>query len=88
MFESVTNKLYCTFLNQQDTSGKSCNVSYAPCGDELIQTAAGYSNTERPNIVEIHLNLPESNTYCYIVDATSDTFKILVEGRIVKIGGI
>ena len=83
IFDSVTNKFHCSFLNQQDTSGKSCNVSYALCGDHLLQTEVGFTNTERPNRVEIQLNLPESrlNTYCYITAASNDTFKILIEGR-------
>ena len=89
-FDSATNKFYCTFLNQQDTSGKSCNVSYALCGDQLIQTEVGYTNTERPNIAELQLNLPESRlkyAYCYNATASNDTFKILIQGRIVKSGG-
>ena len=87
-FDSVTNKFHCNFLNQ-DTSGKSCNVSYALCGDHLLQTEVGFTNTERPNRVEIQLSLPESrlNTYCYIIAASNDTFKILIEGRFETRGG-
>ena len=86
-FDSVTNKFYCTFLNQQHTSGKSCNISYGTCGNQLIQTIAGYSKAERPNLVEIRLPKLRANTYCYVVAASSDTFQVLVEGSIVKKGG-
>ena len=86
--DDVTNSIYCTFLNQQDNSSKSCNVSFTLCGDQLIQTVTvvGYSNIERPNFVEIQLNLQESNTYCYmyVVAASNDTFKVFIEGRIMK----
>ena len=85
--DDVANNIYCTFLNQQDNSSKSCNVSYAPCGDQLRQTVVGYSNIERPNFVEIQLKSPESNTYCYVVAASNDSFKVFIEGRIVKTEG-
>ena len=37
--------------------------------------------------MEIQLKSPESNIYCYVVAASNDTFKVLIEGRIVKRGG-
>ena len=81
-FDSVTDSIYCTFLNREDNSTKSCNVSYSPCGDQPIQTAVGFPTTERPNFVEIQLKLTELHTYCYIVDVSNGTFKVQIEGRI------
>ena len=81
-FNDVTNSIYCTFLNSQDSSDKLCNVSYSPCGDQLVQTAMGIANTERPNSVEIQLKFIESHAYCYVVAASNGTFQVLIEGRI------
>ena len=81
-FDNETNSIYCTFLNSQDNSDKSCNVSYSSCGDQLVQTAMGIANTERPNFVEISLELTALHAYCYVVAASNGTFKVLIEGRI------
>ena len=79
-FDTMTSSIYCTFLNDQDMSRKSCNISYAPCGEELKKDVQGNTSMDR---IQLQLRLDSSTTdYCYVVTANNDTFKILVQGKI------
>ena len=74
-----TNRIICTFMNQQDMSIKSCNVSYAQCGQQ--QTQLAYSVESAFQLV-VDLKLADPIKYCYNVTASNSTFSVLIEGSI------
>ena len=67
----------CTFLDQQDTSIKSCTVTYGLCNEELVNTVQRNSTEETPNRISLQVN---GNTFeCYTVTASSATSSVIVE---------
>ena len=66
-------------MNQQDKSIKSCNATYAPCGEQ--QTQVAYNDTSESQLV-LNLELSDQTKYCYIVNASNNNFSVLIEGSI------
>ena len=79
-YNSADSTISCAFLNQMDTSIKSCCVSYGPCGQELTQTIQKNSSLVLPNNVTLSI-LPRGS-YCYTIIASSGNFTVAVEGMI------
>ena len=64
-----------------DTSIKSCNVTYGPCGQGQTQSVHGSSTSASPNTVTLEIIVPH-DSYCYTVTASNDSFTVAVDGRI------
>lgn len=73
-----TNKIVCTFLDQQEGQGTiSCDIAYGPCQQQPSMPVITRGNISSPNTVDIELIVnPE---YCYVVNASSRTFTILID---------
>ena len=71
----------CRFLNETDTSVKSCNVTYGQCGKELIQPRqlGNHSTMGAPNIVYIKFPVDAASLECYNVTASSDVFTVIIQ---------
>jgi hypothetical protein len=67
----------CTFLNQLDTSLKSCSVRYGLCDQQQIKTAQENSSSSK-----IILSLESQNSFCYTVIARNSTFAVAVQGSV------
>lgn len=74
-----TNKLVCTFLNQQSQSESeySCDIAYGPCKQQpTIAQGRIYSNYT----VIIDLSpVPQTSDYCYTVEANIGIFTTKIE---------
>jgi hypothetical protein len=73
-----TNRIICTFMNQQDNSTKSCNATYAPC-DGAQQPQIAYNDTSESRLV-LNLMLSDQTEYCYTVNASNNTVSVIIEG--------
>ena len=75
---STTSTITCAFLDQTDTSIKSCSVMYGQqCEEMLIPGSQQNSTAEDP--YSITLSVPE-NINCYEITASNGSFTIVVEG--------
>ena len=72
----MTSTIICRFLNELDTSIKSCVVMYGQCGQELDQTARGNSTVEDPNTISLPMDSDRID--CYVVTASSGSFTVVV----------
>ena len=80
-YDSSDSTISCAFLNQTDTSIKSCSVNYGPCGQQQSQTTvSGMSTVASPNTVT--LSIKPRGTFCYTVSASNRDFTIEIDGRI------
>ena len=80
-FSSTKDIVTCSFLNVQDTSRKSCSISYGPRLDMLI-----WSETDSSNMSNIPISLTaeaqqEANIF-YVITASNSTFVVQVEGSL------
>ena len=76
-----TNKIVCTFLDQQEGQGTvSCDVAYGPCQKQPAAIARGTVSADS-NVVNIAIN-PQTSEYCYVVNASNGTFTVQIEGQI------
>lgn len=80
-YNTARSTIICRFLNETDTSVKSCTVMYGQCDQQLVKTAPGRSTIEAPNYIELRVDPAWSTLDCYIVTASSDTFIVMVEAR-------
>ena len=75
------NKIVCTFLDQQggQHTQLSCIVAYGPCQQQPNMVVQG--NIISSNTVDIDLPaIPQTNEYCYVVNASNGTFAIFIKG--------
>ena len=80
-FNTTTSTIICRFLNQTDTSVKSCAVMYGQCDQELVGSQQGKSTMEAPNYIELRVDPAGSGLDCYVVTASSEVFSVMVEAR-------
>ena len=74
-YDSDTSTITCNFLDETDTSVKS--VSLQQC-DQVLATGPGQNSTrEAPN--SITLSVATGDSDCYLVTASSTSFRITVE---------
>ena len=80
-YDRTVSTITCTFLDETDTSVKSCNVTYGRSGQELVQPGqlGNYSTMETPNIVYIKLPVDAASLECYYVTASSDVFTVIIQ---------
>lgn len=68
------------FLNQLDTSNKSCSIQYGICDQELTEMVADDTTSDS---VILNLALKGSGRpYCYIITARNRSYTVMVDGRI------
>ena len=82
-YNSTASKIICNFLNQFDTSIKSCQVTYGECGTGQTQSVPGNSTSETPNTVILTVMFGDGST-CYNVTASNGNFTVMVEGRMLS----
>lgn len=83
-YDSATSTISCVFLNELDTSEKSCSIRYGLCGQE--QTEMPADNTTTSSVI-LNLDLTSIDTsrmYCYSITARNRTYTVIVDGRISK----
>ena len=83
-YDEDTNSIFCRFLNQDDTTVKSCSVEYVQCQRKLISTQKqqNATNTGVPNTLQIMLTFDDSDgaKYCYEVKASNSSYTLHVDG--------
>ena len=77
-YDSTISAIVCRFLDQTDTSVKSCTAKYGQCGQVLAYTSQGNSTMETPNRIELIVD--PGRLDCYVVTASSDTATVVVYG--------
>ena len=83
-FNFASSILSCMFLDELDTSDKSCSVQYNPCESDQGLMKTAYANTTSTTAT-LKLNVNGSDVaYCYILTARNSTYEIIVKGRIGK----
>ena len=85
-YDSTVSSITCQFLNQTDTSIKSCSVMYGQCGMMLKYTQESNSTVEVPNIVS--LTLHSDKFECYVVIARSDAMTVIIEAKTIRNGNL
>jgi hypothetical protein len=85
-----TNSVKCIFLNERDTSVKSCEITYWQ-GETCLHSSSsqhGYNNYGNPTVADtVTINLPQlyfqrdHSVYCYTLAARNQTHKISVSGK-------
>ena len=78
-YDEMSSTITCTFLNELDTSIKSCVVMYGHCGQKLNQTTRGNSTVEDPNIISLPVN--SNRIACFVVTANSGSLTVLVDSQ-------
>ena len=78
---STKDIVTCSFLDLQDTSRKSCAISYGPHLDMLI-----WSETKNSTLTNISISLTseaqqEANIF-YVITVSNSTFVVQVEGSL------
>ena len=87
MFDVVLSSIHCKFLNQNESSEKSCSVVYGS-PNQGCSTATQSSYVQHSNTVIIglpSLRSGESKSlgeYCFTITASNGTFTTKVAGRI------
>ena len=77
-YNSATSIITCTFLNQSDTSLKSCIIRYGSCDQQQRKTVQGNSSSSK-----ITLSLESQNSFRYTAIARNGTFAVAVQGSII-----
>ena len=79
-YDSIRSTITCDFLDETDTSIKSCSVVYGQQCDQMLVPGPQQSSTlEAPN--SITLKVDSENFNCYVVTASNDSFTIIEEIR-------
>ena len=82
-YDSTTSTITCNFLDEADTSIKSCSLRQC---DEMLASGPEQNITvEVSNFIE--LNGATENSNCYLVTASNSSFRITVEVRTSMNGG-
>ena len=71
----------CTFLNQSDSSPKSCSVTYGTCGKEMY-SIQGNTRKGSPFVILNSSDIRPTESDCYIITASNGTYEIVVNGSI------
>lgn len=77
-YNSDISTIVCDFLNETDTSIKSCSLGQ--CDQMLASIPGQNSSVEDPN--SISLNVVTEDSDCFLVAASSNGFRVTVEVRI------
>lgn len=79
-YDETSAYIICTFLNESDTSVKSCTVTYGQCQDGVQPMQE--SRTANASIIRVPVN--RGGVQCYNVTAGNDVFSVVVEGIIAE----
>lgn len=72
----------CVFLNQSDTSEKTCCISYQLCDQSGPQNNPVCTKDFSHNI-QLEVSGPSGQVYCYTITASNDTYTAKVEGSFI-----
>ena len=81
-YDPSTATISCTFVNELNSSQKSCHVEYGMCDKVMNFKFAQNSTTDSSlSTVTLKLNITAMNSNtCYVVTATNGTFTVIVNG--------
>ena len=71
----------CTFLNQLETSEKTCRIEYGLSGEEMTKSLTAANTTSNTVLLELELDGLVRN-YQFVVTASNGTYTVMVEGNI------
>ena len=77
----------CVFLNQSDTSKKTCCVTHQLC-DQRGPPNDEVCNKDFPYSIKLDMSGYSDQMYCYIATASNGTYTVKVEGSFEFITGI
>ena len=83
MYREITSSISiisCEFLNQSDTSEKTCCVTYIPCKINLKGPGNTQCDRDSPYDIQLEVIDQSYDLYCYTVTANNDTYTVKVEG--------
>ena len=76
-YDSATSTITCNFLDERDLSIKSC--FFQQC-DQILASSPGQNSTvEAPNTIPLSVATGDSD--CFLVTASSNSFRVTVEVR-------
>ena len=76
-YDSATSTITCNFLDETDTSIKSCSLQEC---DQMLASVPGLNSTvETPN--SIALSVATGDSDCFLVTASNTSFRTSVEIR-------
>lgn len=83
-----TDSVKCMFLDERDTSVKSCEITYWPGETCLNSSSSQHSHYGNPTVDDtVIINLPQlyfqqdHSVYCYTLAARNQTYRISVSGK-------
>jgi hypothetical protein len=80
-YRETSTSISCVFLNQSDTSEKTCCVTYGSCDQREPGSTPAYNcSRDSPYNIQLEAADHSSQRYCYIVTASNDTHSVKVEG--------
>ena len=80
-YNSTEFTFSCRFLNEFDTSQKSCSVQYGNCDEGLSMMTPVNSSFSRSISLKLNqTSLSGDASYCYIVTATNESYTARIEG--------
>ena len=80
---SSKSTISCVFLNQSDTSNKTCCITHILCGQTAGPTTVQECNNIFPYRIEVNVSGRSKQTYCYVVTASNDTYTVIVNGSFI-----
>ena len=81
---SSVSTISCTFVNVSDTSEKTCCVSHRLCDQNQPDNTPGpVCSIDSPYSIQLEVSRHLTQTYCYTVTASNDTYTINVEGTFI-----
>lgn len=83
-YDEDTTSIFCRFLNQQDTTDKTCSIEYVQCQRRLISIPKQLNATDTgiPNTFQINIDDSDEATYCYRVKASNSSYTVHVDGTL------
>ena len=82
VYEETTTEstISCEFLNQSDTSEKSCCITYGLCDQNLPQISLECNEHKFRSVTD---SVSSGQLYCYTAIASNNTHIVIVEGNFI-----
>ena len=81
-FDKATSSINCTFINQSRKSEKYCLVRYGTAIPRCQLFSQVKGHVSNSNSISLHLNLEDTTTICYNVEAGNQTKTVRVGGSL------
>ena len=82
MYKEATSEssISCIFLNQSDTSEKTCCITHRLCDQMGPESNVQVCSRNSPYSIQLKVSDHSSQHYCYTVTASNNTHTVKVEG--------